>query len=168
MSLLWNWELTNCGEIICLGDYSTHQGNPSLLRSDSMLKAIGKSLNIRISSYEAADIPIIVIGNTPIANSYFSKVDILKSTGVIQGFWSINPKPLDNPDSVLKKTKKNGFYKFDNYTELEKAVLDLLQNQKRFFASMKSHKELGHIIEKANKAKTHEEKGKLFIELLKE
>jgi len=46
-----------------------------LLRSDSMLKGIGKSINIRVSSFKAATIPIIVMGNTPITNSYYPKVD---------------------------------------------------------------------------------------------
>jgi len=49
--------------------------NPGLLRSDSMLKGIGKSINIRVSSFQAATIPIIVMGNTPITNSYYPKVD---------------------------------------------------------------------------------------------
>lgn len=33
---------------------------------------------------------------------------------------------------------------------------------------MKSNKELGQIVEQANKAKTYEEKGKLFLKLLEE
>jgi hypothetical protein len=53
MSIVWNWEYKN-GELICLGDYMTHQGNPGLLRSDTMLKAIGKSLNVKVSNYKAA------------------------------------------------------------------------------------------------------------------
>ena len=77
MSIVWNWELIN-GEIRCLGDYKTHKGNPGLLRSDSMLKAIGKSINIRVSGYQASKIPIIILGNTPVTHSYQSKVDHLK------------------------------------------------------------------------------------------
>ena len=44
MSIVWNWEFKNNKSdmnLICMGDYNTHQGNPGLLRSDSMLKAIG-------------------------------------------------------------------------------------------------------------------------------
>ncbi len=63
MSIVWNWEYNPLtGEIMCIGDYTTHQGNPGLLRSDTMLKAIGKSINIRVSGLEASKIPIIVIG----------------------------------------------------------------------------------------------------------
>ena len=38
MSIVWNWELVN-DNLVCLGDYKSHKGNPGLLRSDSMLKA---------------------------------------------------------------------------------------------------------------------------------
>ena len=76
MSIVWNWELQGKA-LSCIGDYKTHQGNPGLLRSDSMLKGIGKSINIRVSSFKAANIPIIVVGNTPITNSYYPKVDHL-------------------------------------------------------------------------------------------
>ena len=75
MSIVWNWELQGGKTLSCIGDYKTHQGNPGLLRSDSMLKGIGKSINIRVSSFQAATIPIIVMGNTPITNSYYPKVD---------------------------------------------------------------------------------------------
>lgn len=54
MSLVWNWEFNQDEsgiKIRCLGDYMKHQGNPGLLRSDSMLKAIGKAINIRVSSF---------------------------------------------------------------------------------------------------------------------
>ena len=74
MSIVWNWELQK-NKLICIGDYKTHQGNPGLLRSDSMLKAIGKSINIRVSSSKAFQIPIVIMGNTSITNSYYSKVD---------------------------------------------------------------------------------------------
>lgn len=47
MSVVWNWELKQNEDkekLVCLGDYKSHQGNPGLLRSDSMLKAIVKVL----------------------------------------------------------------------------------------------------------------------------
>ena len=113
MSIVWNWEYRN-GELICIGNYKTHQGNPSLLRSDSMLKAIGKSINIRVLGYKTSKIPIIVLGNTPITKSYFDKVDHLKEAGIIQGFWSINPQPLDNNGDNIKLTSKKGFIRFDS------------------------------------------------------
>jgi len=173
MSIVWNWELIknkNVFELICIGDYKTHQGNPSLLRSDSMLKAIGKSINIRVSSFASSKIPIIVLGNTPITKSYYDKVDHLKKSGIIQGFWSINSHPLDNPHSLenIKETANKGFYKFDSFNELEKFTLDLLNEEHEFFSSMVNKRKLGEIIEISSKEKTYELKAQKFLELLKQ
>jgi hypothetical protein len=168
MSIVWNWELQKNKKLICIGDYKTHQGTPGLLRSDSMLKAIGKSINIRVSSFQASPIPIIIMGNTPITNSYYCKVDHLKIAGIIQGFWSVNPKPLDNDGENIKKTGKQGFYRFDSFDELKKSFVKLLSEERNFFSSMKSKKELGKIIEIANREETYEKKAEVFLKLLKE
>jgi len=168
MSIVWNWELLNGKSLSCIGDYKTHQGNPGLLRSDSMLKGIGKSINIRVSSFETAAIPIIVMGNTPITNSYYPKVDHLKAAGIIQGFWSVNPKPLDDNGENTKKTEKQGFYRFDDFEELRNAFNVLLSEEMNFFSSMKSKKELGKIIETANREETYEKKAAVFLKLIKE
>ncbi len=171
MSIVWNWELVradNGFKLICIGDYKTHQGNPGLLRSDSMLKAIGKSINIRVSSFAASKIPIIILGNTPITKSYYEKVDHLKKNGIIQGFWSVNPHPLDNNGENIKQTKQTGFYRFDDYQELEQFSLDLLTEEREFFSSMQTKRRLGEIIEIANKEQTYEDKAQRFLELLRE
>jgi hypothetical protein len=172
MSVVWNWELVqkNKGdfEIICKGDYRTHQGNPSLLRSDTMLKAIGKSINIRVSSFSASKIPIVIIGNTPITKNYYEKVDHLKKNGIIQGFWSVNPNPLDDDGENIKNTSHNGFVRFDNYNELKENAIKLLKEEREFFSSMQSKKRLGEIIEIANKESTYEKKAQKFLELLRE
>jgi len=167
MSIVWNWELNN-KSLSCIGDYKTHQGNPGLLRSDSMLKAIGKSINIRVSSFKTSKIPIVIMGNTPITNSYYSKVDHLKIAGIIQGFWSVNPKPLDSDGESIKKTEKQGFYRFDSFDELKKSFKNLLSEERNFFSSMKSKKELGKIIEIANREETYEKKAEVFLKLIKE
>ena len=170
MSIVWNWELSqsnNNFELICRGDYKTHQGNPGLLRSDSMLKAIGKSINIRVSNFSASKIPIIILGNTPITKSYYDKVDQLKKNGIIQGFWSVNSNPLDNNDENIKQTKDKGFYRFDDYQELEKYSLNLLSEKREFFSSMQTKKHLGEIIEIANKQEAYEDKAQCFLELLR-
>ncbi len=79
MSIVWNWEYyPQNGEIACIGDYTIHQGNPGFLRSDTMLKAIGKRINIRVSGPKSSKIPIVVVGNTPITKFYYNKVDLLK------------------------------------------------------------------------------------------
>jgi len=92
MSIVWNWEYDPTqNRIFCIGDFTTHEGMPSLLRSDTVLKAIGKSLNIRISDVKSTAIPILVLGNTPLSQSYHTKVDLLKKFGIIQGFFKSSP-----------------------------------------------------------------------------
>jgi len=169
MSIVWNWEYkeeNNLHKLIPIGDYQTHSGNPGLLRSDTMLKAIGKSINIRVSDIKSARIPIIVIGNTPITKNYYKKVDNLRLSGIIQGFWSINPKPLEDNKENIKHTEKKGFYRFDSYKELREKAISLIKEEQEFFASMKSRKELGKLIEIANKEPTYEGKAQKFLELI--
>jgi hypothetical protein len=141
MSIVWNWELRN-NQLICLGDFKTHKGNPGLLRSDSMLKAIGKSINICVSGYRASQIIIIVLGNTPITESYISKVDHLYHAGIIQGFWSMNPHPLDDNGDNLKQTPDSGFVRMDSYNELKQNLDNLLSERREFFSGMRSRKNL--------------------------
>lgn len=171
MSVVWNWEFIAAKSEITLtpiGDYKSHQGNPGLLRSDTMLKAIGKSINIRVSNIKASSIPIIIMGNTPITNNYYAKVDYLRSSGIVQGFWSINPRPLDvNDNDNIKQTPKKGFYRFDTFKELKENIDYLLSEERNFFSSMKSKAELGKIIEVANCETTYEKKGGKFLELIK-
>ena len=170
MSVVWNWQLNannSSEELVCVGNYKTHQGNPGLLRSDSMLKAIGKSINIRVSSFKASNIPIIILGNTPITDSYHSKVDHLKKAGIIQGFWSVNSDPLDGAESI-KETEKQGFYRFDNFEELKTSFDLLLEEELNFFSSMKTKKELGQIIELSDKEETYERKAEVFLDLIRE
>lgn len=171
MSIVWNWELKQTDEkeeLICLGDYKSHQGNPGLLRSDSMLKAIGKSINIRVSDYAASRIPIIILGNTPITTSYHEKVDFLKNAGIIQGFWSVNSAPLDDNGENIKRTGKDGFIRMDIYSELKNSLEKLITEPKEFFSSMKSKKELGKIIEIANRETDIKKKAEKFLALIKE
>jgi len=171
MSIVWNWQLklnNKKEELICLGDFKSHQGNPGLLRSDSMLKAIGKSINIRVSDFIASPIPIIILGNTPITASYYKKVDFLKNAGIIQGFWSINSEPLDNNGGNIKRTDSDGFIRIDSYLELEESLEKLILEPREFFSSMKSKKELGKIIEIASKENDIEKKAEKFLLLIRE
>lgn len=167
MSVVWNWELIN-NELVCLGDYKSHKGNPGLLRSDSMLKAIGKSINIRVSGNQASKIPIIILGNTPVTESYYSKVDHLKKAGIIQGFWSVNSNPLDYNGDNLKNTPENGFIRMDSYSELEIFLKNLFSTELEFFSSMKSKSDLGKLIEIANHEIDYEQKAEKFLSLIRE
>lgn len=171
MSIVWNWELLkNNSEysLKCLGDYKTHQGTPGLLRSDSMLKAIGKSISVRIASLNSARIPIIILGNTPVTKSYYTKVDNLKNYGIIQGFWSLNPAPLDNNGENIKSTENVGFIRFDSFSEFKDHLLNLLKEERMFFAGMRTKRELGTFVEIANKEETYEKKAEKFLSLMRD
>ncbi len=172
MSVVWNWEYISKPdgkfEIECKGDYKSHTGNPGLLRSDTMLKAIGKSINIRVSSPTSTRIPIIIMGNTPITRNYYGKVDHLKANGIIQGFWSVNPLPSNHNKDNIKSTPNKGFYRFDTYEELKQSAIDLLKEDREFFSSMQTSKRLGQIIEIANRESTYENKAQRFLQLLRE
>ena len=68
MSIVWNWEYDiNTNSLTEIGDYRTHKGKPSFTRSDSILKAIGKCIDIRVSNWKASKILLIVIGNAPLS-----------------------------------------------------------------------------------------------------
>jgi len=170
ISVVWNWEFNpSRNELVCIGDYTTHQGTPGLLRSDTMLKAIGKSINIRVASFKASQIPIVVIGNTPITDSYYQKVDNLKKTGVIQGFYSINPNPLDSTThrDNIKSTNDGGYLRIDTYDELKRELVDMLTKEQEWFSGMRPKKELGKIIELASLESTYEKKAEKFLELIR-
>ena len=148
-----------------LGDYHVHKGNPSFLRSDSMLKAIGESINIRVSGLAGTKIPIFILGNTPINESYKSKVDFLKTSGVVQGFLSLNPNPTKS--KFIKKTPKNGFLTISSYLELKIILSEILKLKINYFSSMLSEKRLGEIISLSNKGSTDEEKAEIFLTLIR-
>ncbi len=164
MSIVNNYQY-NSGQINYIGDYKTHKGNPSILRSDSMLKAIGKSINIRVSGKASTKIPIIILGNSPITKNYIKKVDFLKQAGIIQGFISIYPNPTDN---FIKETEKGGFQTFKNYNKLSIFISNLVKSDMNFFSSMLSKKKLGEIITISTKEKNDIDKAEKFLTLINE
>ena len=167
MSIISNYEYSKSSKKVkYIGDYKQHKGNPSLLRSDSMLKAIGKSINIRVSGLESAKIPIIVLGNSPITDSYAKKVDFLKSSGVIQGFWSLNPKPSDILDYITT-SKSKGFLTVQKDEDLEKLVTDLLVLDMNFFSSMLPKSDLGKIIKISGQETTDIARAEKFLSLIR-
>jgi len=173
MSLVWNWGFDpKSGELLLLGDYTTHQGRPSLLRSDSVLKAIGKGVYVHTSSLQALQVPLIVIGNSPLAPSYHKKVDQLRHVGLIDVFLSITPQPLDpgheHPTNI-KSTPKGGFRRVDSLDELARILEELLQKDRAVFFGRLSYDVLGALItQAAQSASTHAERGRQFLKLLQE
>lgn len=168
MSIVWNWQYHEDNKKLeAIGDYNTHKGTPSLLRSDSMLKAIGKSTKIRFSNNAAYQIPIIILGNTPIQKSYEREIDAMQKVGIFQGFWSVNPFPLDNlNEGQIKNTAGGGFITFNDYNELEKKCDEVLSGKQAFLHGMLDKKELGKIIESANNEIDLEAKAEKLLKLL--
>jgi proteasome lid subunit RPN8/RPN11 len=165
MSIVSNYKYNKTKGVELVGDYKTHQGNPSLLRSDSMLKAIGKSINIRVSGIESAKIPIVVLGNSPITNNYIHKVDFLKTAGVIQYFWSLNPKPTQS--DFIEKTDNLGFQTIQKINHIESLVNELLSTKLNYFSSMISQDKLGEFIRISYQEPTDEAKAEKFLSLIR-
>jgi hypothetical protein len=165
MSVVSNYKFTQPNKIDFIGDYKQHKGNPSLLRSDSMLKAIGKSINIRVSGLASTKIPIIILGNSPIQNGYQKKVDFLKASGVIQGFWSLNPNPTDS--NYIKVTPKQGFQTIQSAEKILQFCSELVASDMNYFSSMISKTDLGKIISIASKEATDIAKAEKFLNLIR-
>ncbi|GBD92354.1 hypothetical protein BMS3Abin04_03089 [bacterium BMS3Abin04] len=164
MSIVNNYKFEN-NKVKFIGDYKTHKGNPSILRSDSMLKAIGKSINIRVSGKESTKIPILILGNSPITKNYKKKVDFLKQAGIIQGFISTYPNPTND---YVKETDSKGFQTFDYYDKLSNFIIDLVKSDLNFFSSMLPKKKLGQIITISAKEKDDISKAERFLTLINE
>lgn len=162
MSIVNQYEFLN-GEIIYLGNHKTHKALPSLTRSDSMLKAIGKSINIKVESAFARNIPMVIIGNTHISDNYLHKVDNLGKSGVLQKVISVNPS-IDE----IKKSPLNYFCTPNNLNELEEILENILNEDLYYFSSMMSKEQLSQIIKQSSKAKNEIEIAETFLKLLEE
>ncbi|MCX8055027.1 MAG: hypothetical protein N3A67_05105 [Ignavibacteria bacterium] len=165
MSIVSNYKYIPPDKLEFIGDYKQHKGNPALLRSDSMLKAIGKSINIRVSGINSTKIPIVVLGNSPITDSYVNKVDFLKTSGVIQGFWSLNPQPTNS--EYIKTTPNLGFQTILNLEQLYNKCKELVENEMNYFSSMISKKKLGKIIRIASRENSDNAKAEKFLTLIR-
>jgi len=165
MSIVSNYRYSEREGIQLVGDYNSHTGQPSLLRSDSMLKAIGKSLIIRVADWRASNIPIVILGNTPISNSYLHKVDLLKKTGAIQGIWSLYPNPITGHHNY--HSTENGFLTIQNEDDLVGKMSDIISNPLQYFSAMLPKPTIGEYIRIANQKTTDVEKAEKFLELLR-
>lgn len=165
MSIVSNYQLKSKQKIQYIGDYTTHRGTPSILRSDSMLKAIGKAINTRVNPM-ASHIPFIVLGNSPISQNYAKKVDDLKQMGVLQGFYSMNPTPTTKPH--LRETPLKGFVTIESKKQLNDLIKDLLNTNLQYFSTMIAKKKLGNIIAIAALEKTDTKRAEKFIKLIQE
>jgi hypothetical protein len=162
MSIVNNYKFEN-DQVNFTGDYKTHKGNPSILRSDSMLKAIGKSINIRVSGTESTKIPIIILGTSPITKNYSKKVDFLKKAGIIQSFISLYPNPTTD---FIKNTSGKGFQTFNEYQDLTNYIIDVVTSDMNFFSSMLPKRKFGQIITVSAKEKDDISKAEKFLSLI--
>ena len=162
MSIVNNYKFEN-NQVNFVGGYKTHKGNPSILRSDSMLKAIGKSINIRVSGAESTKIPIIILGNSPITKNYSKKVDFLKKAGIIQSFISLYPNPTKD---FIKNTDRKGFQTFNKYQELTNYITEIVNSDMNFFSSMLPKRKLGQIITISAKEIDDISKAEKFLSLI--
>lgn len=165
MSVVSNYKFEQPDTIQLVGDYKAHKGQPSLMRSDSMLKAIGKSINIRVSGISSTKIPIVVLGNSPITDSYLKKVDFLKTSGVIQGFLSLNPKPTETAFS--NSSPKGGFQTALNSQQVLSYCKELVTNDMNYFSSMLSKAKLGELITIASRENNDIAKAEKFLTLIR-
>ncbi len=165
MNVVSNYKYSHPNKIEYVGDYKQHKGNPALLRSDSMLKAIGKSINIRVSGIASTKIPVVILGNSPITDSYIKKVDFLKISGVVQGFWSLNPNPTNS--DYIKNTHDLGFQTILNREQLFNNCKELVTNDMNYFSSMISKLKLGEIIRIASQETTDIRKAEKFLNLIR-
>jgi len=164
MSIVSNYKYHDSDNVELVGNYKQHTGTPSLLRSDSMLKAIGKSINIRVSGVSSTKIPIIILGNSPINYSYIKKVDYLKTFGVVQGFWSLNPS-LSSEE--LNNSPNMGFVTILRKEMLLEYLRNLITEEQNYFSSMNSKNKLGEIISIAYKEKTDILRAEKFLTLIR-
>lgn len=163
MSIISNYTYLD-GNLKFEGDFTSHRGVPSILRSDSVLKAIGKSVNIRVSGKTSRKIPILILGNSPITQNYTSKIDYLVNSGIIQGVFSINPKPTEKQH--ITQSPKLGFCTIKSLGDLFKIIQSLIFNEQDYFSCMLPKLKLGQIIELSNKELTFEAKAEKFLSLI--
>ena len=161
MSITNNYELKN-GKVEFVGDHTTHRGSPSLLRSDSVLKAAGKAINTRLSCEEAKKIPIVILGNTHISDYYLDKADNLAQYGVVQKIISLNPHTGDTKSSPL-----NHFCTPQNSKELKEILKGILKQKLYYFSAMISKEKLGQAIKKISKTDDEIELAENFLNELK-
>jgi len=167
MSIIWNWSERDRGQP--LADYDSHAGRPSIYRTDSILKAIGKAAITRACK-GSERIPFVVVGNTSPPVAYRDKVDGTVRSGLIQRWISLTSKPL-----VVKRewlpNKRNpketfGFLRIDSTNELEEMFVTILTKDWRYMGAMVEPKGIGGIIRGLDLTKTDEEIGEAFLKLM--
>ena len=169
MSVIWNWAQNNKEEPIA--DYDGHAGRPSIYRTDSILKAIGKAAIMR-SCPDSERIPFIVVGNTPPPPNYRDKVDGTVKAGLIQKWISLTPTPLivEPAKSIARRNPKRttGFLRIDSLDELKQLLEKTLMTRWLYVGAMVEPQRIGEIIKSLNLSRPTEEIGHAFLKRLPE
>ncbi len=167
MSIIWNWSERDRRQP--LADYDSHAGRPSIYRTDSILKAIGKAAITRACK-GSEKIPFVVVGNTPPPIEYRDKVDGTVRSGLIQRWISLTSKPLivkaELPPNKRNPKETFRFLRIDSTNELEEMFVTILTKDWRYIGAMVEPKEIGGIIKGLDLNKTDEEIGEAFLKLM--
>ncbi len=169
MSFIWNWHERDMTRPTA--DYDRHFGRPSILRTDSILKAIGKATITR--SYTGSEkVPFIVIGNTPPPTGYRANIDKTVSSGLIQKWISLTPNPLvvEPKESPGKRNPKStgGFLRIDDIEELQKLLATLISKQWHYMSAMVEAGKIGNLIKSLDLKDDPEKIGQKFLQRLSE
>ena len=92
-------------------------------------------------------------------------MDFLKTSGVVQGFWSLNPNPTNS--DYVKNTPNLGFQTILNEEQLLYNCKELVTNDMNYFSSMISKMKLGEIIRVASQETTDIAKAEKFLNLIR-
>ena len=169
MSFIWNWKEGDLAKPVA--DYDGHQGKPSIFRTDSILKAIGKAAITR--SYRGSErIPFVVVGNSPLPPGYRENVDKTVNGGLIQKWISITPKPLvvSPQDSPTERNPKSsaGFLRIDQEDELRSLLKNLLNGKSQYLSAMVDPEKLGKLIKSLDSNNAAEDIGLEFLRRMNE
>jgi hypothetical protein len=170
MSLIFNWEPGDNGDPVIVGDYDAHTGRPSIARTDSILKAIGKAGIFRAHK-ASTTIPYIVVGNCPPPTSYYDKIDGSVRAGITQKFISLtaNPIPLNGENAGTRnpdQTPKNGFERIDTLDELQSFLECWLTEERFYIGAFLKDETIGTIIKSIDMSQAPEQIGQAFVESL--
>ena len=169
MSVIWNWHENDLTRPIA--DYDCHSGRPSIFRTDSILKAIGKAAITR-SHIGSERIPFVVVGNSPPPGGYRANIDRTVDSGLIQKWISLTPNPLfvqpnKSPDERNPKTTNTGgFLRIDSFGELQELLLSLLGQRWRYIGTMTDSQHIGRLIRSLNLSRSDQDIGDEFLQRL--
>ena len=169
MSIIWNWAEGDRKQPIA--DYDSHAGRPSIFRTDSILKAIGKAAITR-SCPGSERIPFIVVGNTPPPPNYRDKVDGTVRAGLIQKWLSLAPNPLavEPGRSTARRNPKQtaGFLRIDRIPELQELLIRILTTEWKYVGAMVEARKIGELIKSLDLSRAPEDIGSDFLRRLPE